>query len=348
MPRPNTWQSAQAVIGIGLAAAILYWGVPWFGETTWPEIGRHLHLLGWASSLELFALVAFGLWLYTFALTGSIPGLGHVKALIVNVAGSAAGNLLPGGGAAGVAATYLMLRSWGFQAAAISTSVIVTGVWNLVARLAMPLLGVALLSSTDALPKGVRRGALTGGIVGLVIIAAFVGVLLSPGLTQRFGAWLDRRVGERVRRRRPGFEIEATLVDQRRRLAGVTAHGWAPMTVGVVGYLAVYFVLFWRTMEAVGVDMPLSKLFAAYAVGRLLTTVGVTPGGLGVTEAGTLAVLVAWGADKPAAAAGVLVFALFTHLLEVPLGALGWLAWWLMPKQAVLDAATSPRSSSPT
>ncbi|NHC32102.1 flippase-like domain-containing protein [Dermacoccus nishinomiyaensis] len=348
MPRPNAWQSAQAVIGIGLAAAILYWGVPWFGETTWPEIGRHLQLLGWASSLELFALVAFGLWLYTFALTGSIPGLGHVKALIVNVAGSAAGNLLPGGGAAGVAATYLMLRSWGFQAAAISTSVIVTGVWNLVARLAMPLLGVALLSSTDALPKGVRRGALTGGIVGLVIIAAFVGVLLSPGLTQRFGAWLDRRVGERVRRRRPGFEIEATLVDQRRRLAGVTAHGWAPMTVGVVGYLAVYFVLFWRTMEAVGVDMPLSKLFAAYAVGRLLTTVGVTPGGLGVTEAGTLAVLVAWGADKPAAAAGVLVFALFTHLLEVPLGALGWLAWWLMPKQAVLDAATSPRSSSPT
>ena len=128
----------------------------------------------------------------------------------------------------------------------------------------------------------------------------------------------------------------------------MTAHGWAPITVGVVGYLAVYFVLFWRTMEAVGVDMPLSKLFAAYAVGRLLTTVGVTPGGLGVTEAGTLAVLVAWGADKPAAAAGVLVFALFTHLLEVPLGALGWLAWWLMPKQAVLDAATSPRSSSPT
>lgn len=348
MPRPNAWQSAQAVIGIGLAAAILYWGVPWFGETTWPEIGRHLHLLGWASSLELFALVAFGLWLYTFALTGSIPGLGHVKALIVNVAGSAAGNLLPGGGAAGVAATYLMLRSWGFQAAAISTSVIVTGVWNLVARLAMPLLGVALLSSTDALPKGVRRGALTGGIVGLVIIAAFVGVLLSPGLTQRLGAWLDRRVGERVRRRRPGFEIETTLVDQRRRLAGVTAHGWAPMTVGVVGYLAIYFVLFWRTMEAVGVDIPPSKLFAAYAVGRLLTTVGVTPGGLGVTEAGTLAVLVAWGADKPAAAAGVLVFALFTHLLEVPLGALGWLAWWLMPKQAILDAATSPRSSSPT
>lgn len=78
MPRPNAWQSAQAVIGIGLAAAILYWGVPWFGETTWPEIGRHLQLLGLASSLELFALVAFGLWLYTFALTGSIPGLEHL------------------------------------------------------------------------------------------------------------------------------------------------------------------------------------------------------------------------------------------------------------------------------
>ena len=76
----------------------------------------------------------------------------------------------------------------------------------------------------------------------------------------------------------------------------------------------------------------MADLFAAYALGRLLTAVGVTPGGLGITEAGTLAVLVAWGADKPAAAAGVLVFAIFSHLLEVPLGAIGWAAWWSMPK----------------
>lgn len=336
-PKATGRQIVEAVLGLALAAVILGWGLPWFGQTSWHEIGVHLSRMGWANGLELFGLVAFGLWLYTFTLTGSLPGLGHFRALIVNVAGSAAGNLLPGGGAAGVAATYLMFRSWGFRKAAISTSVIVSGVWNLVARMAMPLLGVAMLSSTDALPKGVRRGAFTGGIIGLVIIAVFIAVLLSPHLTARFGAWVQRRLGARVNARRvkrgkASVDLRHALVDQRRRLASVTAIGWLPMTVGVVGYLGVYYLLFWRTMDVVGVHLPPGKMFAAYAVGRLLTAVGVTPGGLGITEAGTLAVLVAWGADKPAAAAGVLVFAIFTHLLEVPLGALGWLAWWVMPK----------------
>lgn len=336
-PKATGKQLLQAVFGLALAAAILVFGLPWFGQTTWTEIGTHLDRLGWVNGLELFGLVVLGLWLYTFTLTGSLPGLGHIKALIVNVSGSAAGNLLPGGGAAGVAATYLMLRSWGFARAAISTSVIVSGVWNVVARMAMPLLGVALLSSTDALPKGVRRGAFTGGIVGLVIIVVFVAILISPHKTERFGAWVHRRFGGRVsawreQRGKSRVDLRHVLVDQRRRLATVTATGWFPMTVGVVGFLGVYFLLFWRTMEVVGVDLSLGKLFAAYAVGRLLTAVGVTPGGLGITEAGTLAVMVAWGADKPAAAAGVLVFAIFTHLLEVPLGAMGWLAWFVLPK----------------
>ena len=122
------------------------------------------------------------------------------------------------------------------------------------------------------------------------------------------------------------------LQNQRSRLASVTAHGWFPMTFGVVGFLGIYFVLFWRTMEAVGVEIPLPKLFAAYAIGRLLTAVGVTPGGLGITEAGTLSVLVAWGAPPAPAAAGVLIFALYTHVFEVPLGLLGWLGWSLSPK----------------
>ena len=351
-PKATAKQGVQAALGLALAAAILGWGLPWLGQTSWHAIGHHLGRIGWGHSLELFGLVTLGLWLYTFTLTGSLPGLGHLKALIVNVAGSSAGNLLPGGGAAGVAASYLMLRSWGFRRAAISTSVIVSGVWNIVARMVMPLLGVALLSSTDALPKGVRRGAFTGGIVGLLVIAVFVGVLVSPRLTDRFGGWLQRRFGARLseRRRSRGkdeVDLRAALVDQRRRIASVTATGWLPMTVGVVGFLGVYFLLFWRTMDAVGVELTPGKLFAAYAVGRLLTAVGVTPGGLGITEAGTLAVMVAWGAEKPAAAAGVLVFAIFTQLLEVPLGAAGWLAWWVMPKVPLTsgpdaDAATGP------
>lgn len=344
MPQLSSKTVLQAVLGLGLATLIIAFGLPYFAQTSWHEIGHHLSRVGWMTSLELFGFVAFGLWCYTFTLTGSLPGLGHGKALMMNVAGSSVGNLLPGGGAAGVAVTYLFGRSWGFSRMAISTSIIVSGVWNVLARVALPLLGIAVVAMDDtALPKGVRNGALIGGITGLVVLLVFIAVLISHEYAGRLGGWLDRRAGHWIARLRRGekkgerVDLAAVLQNQRSRMASVTAHGWFPMTFGVIGFLGVYFLLFWRTMEAVGVDMPLPQLFAAYAIGRLLTAVGVTPGGLGITEWGTVIVMVAWGADPAASAAGVLVFAVFTHLFEVPLGALGWLGWWLSPKVPPVD-----------
>ncbi|NHN56629.1 flippase-like domain-containing protein [Calidifontibacter sp. DB0510] len=328
-------QVLQALVGIAAAVAIIAFGMPFFAHTSWSRILSHLGQVGWLAGLELFGLMAFGLWCYTFTLTGSLRGLSHSKALILNVAGSAVSNLLPGGGAVGAAASYLILRSWGFARRDISTSVIVTSVWNVLARVAMPLLGVAVVAEAgNALPKGVRTGAFVGGSTGLVVLLAFIAVLISPGATARLGRILDRSIGALLRRTRRGARVNLAelLVDQRSRISTVTAHGWLPMTFGVVAFLGIYYLLFVRCLTAVGVTLSWSDLFAAYAVGRLLSAVGVTPGGLGITEAGTLAVLVAWGAEPSSAAAGVLVFALFSHLLEVPIGALGWLAWWLSPK----------------
>ncbi|BDZ59130.1 MULTISPECIES: lysylphosphatidylglycerol synthase transmembrane domain-containing protein [Barrientosiimonas] len=338
-PKPTPRTVLQAVLGLGLAMAIIAFGLPYFADTTWAKIGTHLGSVGPASALELFGWMVLGLWCYTFTLTGSLPGLSHSKALMMNVSGSAVGNMLPGGGAAGVAVTYLFGRSWGFSRMAISTSIIVSGVWNVLARVALPLLGIVVLAwDQTALPKSVRQGAFAAGVTALVVLAVFIAMVISDERARQLGGLLDRRVGHLLARLRRGpkkgqrLDLATVLQNQRSRLASVTAHGWFPMTFGVVGFLGIYFVLFWRTMEAVGVEIPLPKLFAAYAIGRLLTAVGVTPGGLGITEAGTLSVLVAWGAPPAPAAAGVLIFALYTHVFEVPLGLLGWLGWSLSPK----------------
>ena len=68
-------------------------------------------------------------------------------------------------------------------------------------------------------------------------------------------------------------------------------------------------------------------MLAAFALSRLLTSVAVTPGGLGVVEAGSVALLVAMGADPAQAASGVLLFTIFTHVLEIPFGVAAWLVW---------------------
>ena len=118
----------------------------------------------------------------------------------------------------------------------------------------------------------------------------------------------------------------------RARINDVVGSGWWSMSLGMIGFFGAYYVLFVLIMRETGVTLPLNLLFATFAIGRLLTTIGVTPGGVGVTETATSAVLVAWGADPAGATAGVVLFSIFTHLMEVPLGALGWLLWTASPK----------------
>ncbi len=90
---------------------------------------------------------------YTFVLTGSLPGLGHTQALTLNAAGSAVSNLLPFGGAAGVALTMAMTKGWGFPVGAIVASTLVSGVWNMMFRFLLPAAGIlALLLSGTAFP----------------------------------------------------------------------------------------------------------------------------------------------------------------------------------------------------
>ena len=116
------------------------------------------------------SLVVVGLWCYTFTLTGSLHGLRHWQALIVNVCGSSVGNLLPGGGAAGLAATYTICRSWGFSRRDISTSAIVTGVWNVMARIALPVVAiVALYSGAENIPSALEDAALAATFSGLAV-----------------------------------------------------------------------------------------------------------------------------------------------------------------------------------
>ncbi len=44
-----------------------------------------------------------------------------------------------------------------------------------------------------------------------------------------------------------------------------------------------------------------------------------------------------WGANPAQATAGVVLYSLYVHFLEVPLGLLGWVGWWLSPKTVPAD-----------
>ena len=332
---PRTRQLLQFAVGVVLAAVLLVWGLPHFAQTTWSDIWAVIRSIPPAHALFFQLLMLAGLWSYTFTLTGSLHGLTHPKALVLNLCGSSVSNLLPGGGAVGLAATYAMCRSWGFSRRATSTSVIVTGVWNVLARIALPVVAIALLYVGGVtLPGALTQLAVAGSLTGTGVIAAFAAIMASERAAQAIGRFLDRALQPLLRRRRKArtMSVAELVRDLRARINDVVSHGWLQMTLGMVGFFGLYYALFVLIMRDTGVDLPLNLLFAAYAIGRLLSAVGITPGGVGITETATTVVLVGWGADAAGATAGVVLFSVFTHVMEVPLGALGWLLWSVSAK----------------
>ena len=333
-------RGVQFVVGIGLAVFLLWWGLPRVAHTTWSDVWALLTQLQASTLFGLTVLMIAGLWLVTFLYTGSLRGLTHLQAMIVNACGSSIGNLLPGGGAAGVVVTYKQLRSWGFLRRDISTMVIVTGVWNVLARVVLPVVGIlAIVVGIGHLNPVVTQAAIMGALIGVAVVVAFWGVLASEDFAHALGRWAMRVTRPLRRRRSSAVDIEEVLTNLRRDIIDIVRYGWLEMTYGLIGFFGVYYILFWFCLNSMGVQMPFAYMFGAYTVGRLLTAVGITPGGLGVTEAGTAAVLVGWGADPAQATAGVVLFSLFTHFFEVPLGALGWVLWSLSPKTVPADGA---------
>ncbi|MGL5852831.1 MAG: lysylphosphatidylglycerol synthase domain-containing protein, partial [Phycicoccus sp.] len=299
-PPRRTRQVVQFVVGLGFAAVLLVWGLPVVADTSWSSIWDVIRSVPLPYFAGYQVLMLAGLYAYTLTFTGSLRGLTHGRALIVNLCGSSVANLLPGGGAAGLAATFAILRSWGFSRRATSTSAIVTGVWNVLARIALPVVAIlALWAGGVTLPTVLTKLAVAGSLTGIGLLAAFAAVMASERAAQAIGSVLDRALRPLLRRtaRTRAMRVDEVVRDVRARIIDVVRRAWWSMTLGMVLFFAAYYLLFVLIMRETGVQLELDLLFAAFAIGRLLSTVGITPGGVGVTETATVLVLTGWGAD---------------------------------------------------
>jgi uncharacterized protein (TIRG00374 family) len=323
-------KTLQVVVGLGVAVVLLGWVLPWLTHTSWHQIGWELRRLGWGKALMLFGFMMAGLYCYTFTLSASLPGLKHAPALIVNLCGSGVSNSMPGGGAVGVAAQYAIFRSWGFSHRNIGTSLIITSIWNLLVRAILPMIAVIwlLVSGTTDLPHLIVIGVGGAVVVAAVMVGLAVAILASDKSAHAIGKLLNKVVRPvlRLLKKNDQVDVEAIALDMRSRVIGVVRPGWLRLTFGIVGFLGIYFFLFRECMLAFGIDLPWAQAFACYALSRMLTMVPLTPGGIGVTELAA-GLMVAFGAGGHQAAAAVVLFAIYSHILEIPLGMLAFVAW---------------------
>ncbi|MEV0797665.1 YbhN family protein [Kribbella sp. NPDC050281] len=305
----------------GLLTAALVVFLPRAVGSTWTDVGSVLGRISVPSLLALTIVWIAGLWAHSFVLSASLPGLTKRRGLTLSLTGSAVANVLPLGGAAGTALNFAMVRRWGFSSVAFGGFLAVTTLLNLVSKLGVIALALALMPILHS-ASAFGSGSLLFIPVPAVVVVC-VWILADERAAAIVGAALDKPIG--VFR---ASNLAVRIPDLRRSILRIVRSGWRPMTVGMLAYLALQLALLWLCFQVLGVALGLPVLFTALAVERLLTLVPITPGAAGVVEVGTTAALVALGGDPAGVAAGLLLFRGFTYLMEIPVGGLT-LAIWL-------------------
>ena len=311
---------------IGLTALI-----PMAVGMSWSTIAGVLAGVSVTTLIGLAVLWAAGLLVHTVVLRAALPGLTTGRALLLNLSGSAVSNVAPFGGAAGVGLGYVMARSWKVAPSSFASFTAISNLWNVLGKL---LVGTVLI--TAAVVLGIHLPAAFHGVLAygsVAVLIATVGVvvaLCSVRAAELLGRTLDTVVNGTMRRMGSVRRVDAITWVQETRAANAAtvSAGWARLTLGVLAYIGLQALLMSACLVAVGAHAPWLVVGVAFGVERLITVIPFTPGGSGLAELGSVAVLVAMGVDPVGAASGVLLYRLFTFLLEIPVGGISALVWF--------------------
>ncbi|MEJ6512080.1 MAG: lysylphosphatidylglycerol synthase transmembrane domain-containing protein [Actinomycetota bacterium] len=322
-------------IGGSLSVVVIIFAfvIPKITGSDYAEIWDQMAQLSAWEMTALIALWFLGMLAYTGVSTNTLPGLKRTQALTVNFAGSAVSNVMPFGGAIGVGATYAIDMSWGFTTPSVTLSILVSGIWNIFVKLAMPVLALVLLIiSGNATGKLFVPTLL--GLLALVVAAVVLGLILrSEGIAEKIGRLGQAIVGWfcRVTHRVTTPDVVKVILDFRHQSIGLVRERWLLITFWIFLFNLIQFVLLFACIRAIGIEsITLTEAFAAFAFARLLETIPITPSGVGFVEVGAASALISFGGPENASTAAIFLFRGFVYLLEIPVGAMAWVVWaWM-------------------
>jgi uncharacterized protein (TIRG00374 family) len=251
---------------------------------------------------------------------------------VLTQASTASTYIAPGGAAVGVGLAYVILHGWGYAGTSVGLAVAVTGIWNQLTLLGFPPLALALLTLQQEKNALLETVALIGLAVFVVAIAAFAGALATPKLAHFVGKEAIRLAnwGRGVFRRGPVGWTADSFVRFRNRAVALLRHRWAPLTLTTLAGQLSVFVLLLVSLRVLGVsasDVSVVEAFAAWSLVRLLGSLPVTPGGIGIVEVGLTGALVGFGGANAEVVAAVLVYRFLTIVPTLIIGLIAGVMW---------------------
>lgn len=355
-PKRPWWKQA---ISIGVTVVVL---VAVFGFVL-PKLADYRSIVDYIGTISPAEWVMLGtativfLFAYPVVLVQVMRSLRLRESFTNHMTGTAITNSVPSGGALALPVNYTMYMSWGFTPESISAAMLAGGVWDWFGRIALPVisvLGVALLG--DAL-WWMWLVSIVGVVAVSVMVFGLVKILGRQEGARGIAQWLDRmgaKVFDRLKRDKP--DIEAAVMQFRTDLNSIVRTRMARLTGATVLNHVAMASLFTLSIYAVGIttdEIPIPWVVLAFALGRFLVMIPVSPGGLGLVDLGWIGLLtLGWQATNPSVpvdhdliAAGVLLFRGLSLLPPIPIGMASWIFWranksWRQEWQAVRRGET--------
>lgn len=252
----------------------------------------------------------------------------RVRMNMVTLASNAISLSVPAGVAFAEGYSFARYREFGASAAVAAWSELAAGAIAFAALAGVALAG-AVIDSQGAAP--ILLPTLSVVLAGA---AGAAELFRHPEVLVRATEWIERHVGRRV-----GAlvgRVTERVRDAARSLGGVhpPVRTWAAAAgLSTANWLLDVACLAWA-FRAVGARVPWAAVLLAFAGGKVVSSIGITPGGLGLVEGGLVATFVAYGTPGATAGAAVLVYRALTL---VGLVAIGWAAVAVLAVQSRRD-----------
>jgi putative heme transporter len=330
-PTNDVRRAIGPLLAIAVIVVIFVFVIPRFANygDVWRTI-RHISP-PWLALLGVSAVLNVATYAPNWMV--ALPGLSYTQSLRLTLSGTAIANVAPFGGAVSMGMQYRMLRVWGFSTPDSSRAMVITGVWNNLVNLALPLVGLTMLTLRGGKNAALEISARIGAVVFVVVLGALWQVLRTDAGAKRMGRWADgvRNRWRRFRKLPAKNNLPGAFSAFRSDSVSLLRARWLALTITtIIGVLSVFLVLAFsvRAVGIVGLRVTYTEAFAAWASTRLLSTAfPVTPGGLGVVDVGLTTALRGFGAKAEPAVAAVLLYRVLTWLPPIILGSVAALTW---------------------
>jgi uncharacterized membrane protein YbhN (UPF0104 family) len=337
-PHRPWWQQAIS-IGVTLLVLVAVFGFVLPKLTSYKSILEYIGGISFGEWVLLASVSIVFLIAYPIVLVQAFVTLRLPEAFVNHMTGTAITNSVPSGGAIALPVNYTMYMSWGFTPASVSAGMLAAGVWDWLMRISLPVLAVLGIALTgEAL--GWMWLVSIGGILAVAVMVLVLTKILGREKDARRFARLIDRAGTPLFRiaRRDKPDIETAVLQFRTDLNSIVQSRALRLTIATIANHFAMATLFAVSVYSVGIErsqISIPWMVLAFALGRFLVMIPVSPGGLGLVDLGWIGLLtLGWQTTNPGVpvdsdliAAGVLLFRALTLLPPILIGMVSWLFW---------------------